>query len=105
MPCPLPPAPAGDIDSVLAAIDEFASYYPMYRCGPEKGALLERLVEQQRPALALELGTFMGYGAMRIARRLPPGGRVITVEGDEEQARGWGRRRRHGGSRCRLPCC
>ena len=30
------------------------------RCGPEKGAILERLVARQRPALALELGTFMG---------------------------------------------
>ncbi|PSC72400.1 catechol O-methyltransferase-like [Micractinium conductrix] len=76
----------GDVDSVLAAIDAFATFYPMYRCGPEKGAILESLVAEQRPALALELGTFMGYGAARIARNLPPGGRLISIEASEEQA-------------------
>ncbi|KAI3428022.1 hypothetical protein D9Q98_006408 [Chlorella vulgaris] len=76
----------GDIDSVLSAIDRFAGFYPMYRCGPEKGAILESLVARQRPQLALELGTFMGYGAARISRQLPPGGRLITIEAGEEQA-------------------
>lgn len=72
---------------MLAAIDRFAAQYPMYRCGPEKGALLERLVAAQQPPLALELGTFMAYGALRIARQLPPGGRLVTVEAGEEQVR------------------
>ena len=58
-------------------------------CGPEKGAILESLVAEQRPALALELGTFMGYGAARIARNLPPGGRLISIEASEEQVGGW----------------
>ncbi|KAL4443450.1 hypothetical protein ABPG75_011187 [Micractinium tetrahymenae] len=79
-------ATPGDADSVLAAIDRFAEFYPMYRCGPEKGAILEELVAAQQPALALELGTFMGYGAARIARQLPPGGRLISIEASEEQA-------------------
>lgn len=40
---------------------------------------------QRRPALALELGTFVGYGAIRIARSLQPGARLVSVEGSEEQ--------------------
>jgi catechol O-methyltransferase len=58
------------------------------RCGPEKGAILERLVAAQQPELVLELGTFMGYGTMRIARRLPPRGRVVSIEASEEQVGG-----------------
>ena len=58
-------------------------------CGPEKGAILERLVAQQRPTLVLELGTFMGYGTARIARQLPPGGRIVSIEAGEEQVGGW----------------
>jgi predicted O-methyltransferase YrrM len=42
-------------------------------------------VARQQPQLALELGTFMGYGAARISRQLPPGGRLITIEAGEEQ--------------------
>lgn len=46
---------------------------------------------QQQPGLALELGTFMGYGTMRIWRQLPPGGRVLSIEAGEEQVGRWGR--------------
>ena len=66
------------------------------RCGPEKGAILERLVAEQRPALVVELGTFMGYGTARIARQLPPGSRVISIEAGEEQVGAWQRSRRCG---------
>lgn len=55
------------------------------RSGPEKGRLLEELVASQAPVLALELGTFMGYGAIRIACSLPPGGRLVSVEASAEQ--------------------
>lgn len=34
--------------------------HPTRSCGPEKGGILEELVASQQPALALELGTFMG---------------------------------------------
>ena len=79
-------AQQGDANAVLAAIDTFAAAYPMFRSGPEKGQLLERLVSECRPALALEVGTFMGYGAIRIARQLPQGGKLVSLEGDAAQA-------------------
>jgi predicted O-methyltransferase YrrM len=79
-------APRGDAEAVLRSIDTFAKAYPMFRCGREKGALLEGQVAAAAPALALELGTFMGYGSIRIARNLPPGGRLVSLEADEAQA-------------------
>ena len=33
-----------------------------------------------------EIGTFTGYGALSIAARLPPDGRVVTIEADAERA-------------------
>jgi predicted O-methyltransferase YrrM len=39
--------------------------------------------------LVLELGTFIGYGTVRIARALPPGGRVISIEADEDRVSEW----------------
>lgn len=80
-------AKQGNPESVLAAIDNFAKYYPMYRSGPEKGRVLEELVASESPSLVLELGTFMGYGTIRIARALPPGGRVVSIEASPEQVR------------------
>ncbi len=49
---------------------------------PDESALLELLVALARPELALEVGTFTGYGAIRIARGLPPGGRLVCCELD-----------------------
>lgn len=59
----------GDIDDVLARIDEFAYEKSLLiNIGDEKGALLDAAVQRVSPALALELGTYCGYSALRIAR-------------------------------------
>lgn len=54
--------------------------------GPVVGRLLETLVALARPALAVEVGTFTGYGALTIAGALPAGGRLVTCEIDAERA-------------------
>src|ERR1700744_2191757 len=62
-------ARAGDVDGVLATIDRFAYEKSMLiNVGDEKGALLDAAVRRADPKLALELGTYCGYGALRIAR-------------------------------------
>ncbi len=48
--------------------------------------LLEALVVATRATRVLEIGTFTGVGALSIASRLPEGGKVVTLEGDEEVA-------------------
>lgn len=76
----------GSPESILKAIDLFCSAYPQYRSGPIKGSILESHVIKAKPEVALEMGTFVGYGSIRIARSLPPNGRLLTIEGNKEQA-------------------
>ena len=73
-------ARAGDIDNVLATLDKFAYEKSMLiNVGDEKGLLLDAAVRRANPALALELGTYCGYGALRIARAAP-NAKVYSVE-------------------------
>lgn len=53
---------------------------------PEQAAFLEMLVRMLDARLALEIGTFTGYGAIRIARGLGAGGRLICFELEQERA-------------------
>jgi catechol O-methyltransferase len=79
-------ARAGDIDDVIATIDRFAYEESMLiNVGDEKGALLDAAVRRAEPTLALELGTYCGYGALRIARAAP-GAQVYSVELAEANA-------------------
>lgn len=79
-------ARAGDIDDVLATMDRYAYEKAfLVNVGDEKGALLDAAVRRSHSRLALELGTYCGYGALRIARAAPAC-RVISVELAEANA-------------------
>jgi catechol O-methyltransferase len=70
----------GDLDDVLATIDTYAYEKSfLVNVGDEKGRLLDAAVGRAEPRLALELGTYCGYGALRIARAAPSA-RVFSVE-------------------------
>jgi catechol O-methyltransferase len=70
----------GDIDDVLATIDKFAYEKSiLMNVGDEKGELLDAAVRRANPRLALELGTYCGYGSLRIARAAPSA-KVYSVE-------------------------
>ncbi len=70
----------GDIDDVLASMDRYAYEKSfLVSVGDEKGRLLDSAVRRSNPSLALELGTYCGYGALRIARAAPSA-RVVSVE-------------------------
>jgi len=70
----------GDIDDVLAAIDTFATEKSiLVNVGAEKGALLDAAVRRADPSTVLELGTYCGYSALRIAGAAP-NAKVFTVE-------------------------
>jgi len=70
----------GDLDDVIAAIDRFAYEHSyLINVGDEKGLLLDDAVRRVSPSTALELGTYCGYGALRIARAAPQA-RVFSVE-------------------------
>jgi catechol O-methyltransferase len=70
----------GDIDDVLAQLDTFAYEKSfLINIGDEKGELLDAAVRRAKPRLALELGTYCGYGSLRIARAAPSA-RVCSVK-------------------------
>jgi caffeoyl-CoA O-methyltransferase len=59
---------------------------PQMLSGPVVGRLLEFLVWLKRPQMVLEIGTYSGYSALSMARALPPGGRIISLEADPTNA-------------------
>jgi len=74
-------ATRGDLDAAIAAIDEFAYRHKyLINVGDEKAAILEQALERVRPRRVLELGAYVGYSALRIARMLPDDGRLYSVE-------------------------
>uniref|UniRef100_A0A4W4DNI0 catechol O-methyltransferase n=2 Tax=Electrophorus electricus TaxID=8005 RepID=A0A4W4DNI0_ELEEL len=74
-------ATRGDSESVIAAIDHFCRHQEWaMNVGDEKGFILDSVVSEVSPQTALELGTYCGYSTVRIARLLPPGGHLITLE-------------------------
>ena len=52
--------------------------------GHLQGQVLTMLSKMIRPHRILELGTFTGYSAICLARGLQPGGKLITIEIDDE---------------------
>lgn len=78
----------GDLDGIIAAIDEFATRRSWLRnVGPEKGAIVDAAVRGARPVRLLELGTYCGYSALRIARVMPPNAHLWSVERSAPNAR------------------
>ena len=57
---------------------------PQMMVGQLEGHLLGEIVRISGARRILELGTFTGYSSISMALALPPGGRVITCDVDEE---------------------
>ncbi|XP_014799483.1 PREDICTED: catechol O-methyltransferase [Calidris pugnax] len=77
----------GDPRSVMDTIDKYCSQKEWaMNVGDEKGLILDKTVEEVQPSVALELGTYCGYSAVRIARLLKAGARLLTVEFNPEFA-------------------
>jgi predicted O-methyltransferase YrrM len=78
----LPPNPV--LDSAVAASD--AAGLPPIAITPNQGKLLELLARIHHAHSILELGTLGGYSTIWLARALPEGGRLITLERDPHYA-------------------
>ncbi len=71
----------GDPEDVIRTIDEFCmTRSVMINVGDEKGEILDRAVRNASPQLLLELGTYCGYSALRMAQVMPAGARVCSIE-------------------------
>jgi catechol O-methyltransferase len=94
----------GDIDDVIATIDQYAYEKSfLINIGDEKGELLDAAVGRANTGLALELGTYCGYSALRIARAAQSA-RVFSIELAEANAQIARRIWAHAGVDDRITC-
>jgi len=73
-------------DQVLQEIEKRSKWEFLPIIGPEKGALLERLIDAKKPCRSVDVGAMVGYATILIARRLPEGCKVVGLEISEELA-------------------
>ena len=75
-------------DEVLARVARDTSELPdaMMQSRADQGGLLTILALMVGAKVAIEVGTFTGYGAICIARGLAPGGHLTCLEVSEEYA-------------------
>jgi predicted O-methyltransferase YrrM len=72
------------LDAALQAIADAG--LPEISVSPAQGKLLNLLALGQGARRILEIGTLGGYSAIWLARALPSGGRLITLEADPRHA-------------------
>jgi predicted O-methyltransferase YrrM len=63
-----------------------AAGLPAINVSPNEGKLLYLLARMSRARRILEIGTLGGYSAIWLARALPEGGRLVTLEADPRHA-------------------
>jgi len=78
----LPPDP--ELDAALQA--SVAAGLPQINVSPAQGKLLQLLAQLQGARAILEIGTLAGYSTIWLARALPPGGRLVTLEAEPKHA-------------------
>jgi catechol O-methyltransferase len=80
-------ARSGDPDDVIRVIDDFAYHRSfLINVGDEKGMILDAAIRRIKPRQLLELGTYCGYSALRAARMMPEGARLVSIEFNAENA-------------------
>jgi catechol O-methyltransferase len=71
----------GDVDDAIRVIDEFCYRHSvMMNVGDEKGEILDGAVRRAQPRRLLELGTYCGYSALRMARVMSEDARLWSIE-------------------------
>jgi len=75
-----------DADLTAALESSAAAGLPPISVTPSQGKLLYLLAQLSSARTILEIGTLGGYSAIWLARALPAGGRLITLESDSKHA-------------------
>jgi predicted O-methyltransferase YrrM len=74
-------------DPAQAALEaSTAADLPAINVSPPQGKLLHLLARIRGARNILEIGTLGGYSTIWLARALPPGGRLVTLEADPKHA-------------------
>ncbi|XP_068598924.1 catechol O-methyltransferase B [Brachionichthys hirsutus] len=80
-------ATRGNPRSVIQSIDDFCRHREWaMNVGDEKGCILDSIVSEVNPTFVLELGTYCGYSAVRIASVLGPQAKLFTLEFNKDYA-------------------
>jgi len=74
-------------EEVLESIEKVAPKQGWPIIGPERGEILDELVVKHKPSTILEVGTLVGYSAIRMGRHLKKGQKITCVELSENIAR------------------
>jgi predicted O-methyltransferase YrrM len=77
-------APDPSLEAALKASDEAG--LPQIQVSANQGRLLQILAKSCGARAILEIGTLGGYSTICLARALPPGGHLITLEADPKHA-------------------
>jgi predicted O-methyltransferase YrrM len=75
-----------EADKVLKDIEAKAKKKFLPIVGPHRGQILVKAIRETSPKRVLEVGTFIGYSAILMARELESGAQVITIEIDADEA-------------------
>jgi catechol O-methyltransferase len=77
----------GDAADAIRVIDEYCYNESfLINIGDEKGRILDAAIARARPGCVLELGTYCGYSALRMAVAAPSA-RIVSIEFSEANAR------------------
>jgi predicted O-methyltransferase YrrM len=74
-------------EEVLESIEKVAPGQGWPIIGPERGAILDELVLEHKPSTILEVGTLVGYSAIRMGRHLKKGQKITCVELRDDMGR------------------
>ena len=78
-------AEEGDAEAVTAAMDAFWDTYFNGEGTSEwqfRGAALDSAIRTKQPTVAMEIGAYCGYTAVRMGRLMAPGSKLISIEID-----------------------
>ncbi|PLX01802.1 MAG: methyltransferase [Marinilabiliales bacterium] len=63
---------------------QIKTYYPRMVSGKQQGLFLEMISRMIKPLNILEIGTFTGYSGIQMAKGLQDGGKLVTIDINEE---------------------
>ena len=87
----------GDTEDCIRVIDEFAwNHKFLINVGDEKGKILDDAIRKKNPRRILELGTYCGYSALRMAA-VAPEAEIVSIEFNADNADIANRILAHGG--------
>ena len=73
-------------DKVIENIQKAQRHTFLPIIGKDKGQVLVRIVQSENPQRILEIGTLVGYSAILMAKHLPEGAKIVSVEVDKDAA-------------------